>query len=73
MIESTKCTFLLHCIRIVVVLFHGFVIYLLAICRRGCQNGGKCVSKNRCSCPQGFRGRRCHKGTFIIWKCLYSL
>lgn len=43
----------------------------IAVCRKGCQNGGKCVSKNKCSCPQGFRGRRCHKGMYTKTDCNY--
>ena len=31
-------------------------------CKRRCQNGGICVNgKNRCKCPEGFRGRFCQK------------
>ncbi|XP_063000746.1 epidermal growth factor-like protein 7 isoform X1 [Elgaria multicarinata webbii] len=30
-----------------------------AICRPPCQNGGKCVLPNRCTCPFGWAGRDC--------------
>ncbi|KAJ7308392.1 hypothetical protein JRQ81_008934 [Phrynocephalus forsythii] len=31
----------------------------IAVCRRRCQNGGKCVLPNQCSCPSGWTGRCC--------------
>ena len=31
----------------------------LATCRPACENGGSCLSDNRCSCVPGFRGDRC--------------
>ncbi|XP_034969039.1 epidermal growth factor-like protein 7 [Zootoca vivipara] len=31
----------------------------IAICRPPCQNGGKCLSPNKCSCPSGWSGRSC--------------
>ncbi|XP_028570926.1 epidermal growth factor-like protein 7 isoform X2 [Podarcis muralis] len=33
----------------------------IAICRPPCQNGGKCLSPNKCSCPSGWSGKSCQK------------
>lgn len=31
----------------------------IPICSIGCQNGGKCIGPNQCSCPSGFSGKFC--------------
>ncbi|XP_061460490.1 epidermal growth factor-like protein 7 isoform X1 [Rhineura floridana] len=31
----------------------------IAICRPPCQNGGRCLSPNKCSCPSGWSGKCC--------------
>ena len=30
-----------------------------SVCDQPCQNGGRCVRRNRCKCPDGFTGRYC--------------
>ena len=35
--------------------------YWIVVCRKPCQNGGVCAGNNRCTCPDGYRGRWCHK------------
>lgn len=35
---------------------------LPAICRNGCNNGGTCVSPNRCRCSYGWSGSTCSYG-----------
>ncbi|KAK7483221.1 hypothetical protein BaRGS_00025514 [Batillaria attramentaria] len=29
------------------------------VCVPGCENGGTCISHNRCQCPEGYKGARC--------------
>ena len=31
------------------------------VCEKSCQNGGRCISPNKCSCPEGFLGLYCQK------------
>jgi hypothetical protein len=37
-------------------------IFTLAICSKACENGGKCVAPNTCSCPPYFTGPQCTTG-----------
>lgn len=34
-------------------------MYIPAICREPCLNGGRCTGPDRCACMYGFVGRRC--------------
>lgn len=36
-----------------------FLNLLLAVCTPQCLNGGKCIGKNNCMCPEEFRGPYC--------------
>lgn len=36
--------------------------YQTATCEPRCMNGGRCVAPNKCSCPSGYKGKKCHKG-----------
>lgn len=45
----------------------------LAMCTPPCQNGGRCVDINKCSCTGGWQGPRCQIGTnsLITWTCAH--
>jgi len=34
---------------------------LIPVCKKECQNGGKCIAPDRCKCEQGFSGDTCDK------------
>lgn len=34
----------------------------VAVCEKGCQNGGRCIGPNRCACVYGFTGPQCERG-----------
>lgn len=40
-------------------LIHCMSMYCVALCSRGCLNGGTCDAPNHCSCPEGWRGKVC--------------
>lgn len=42
-------------------LFFRFLIWIIhaAICKRPCQNNGKCIKPEECSCPTGYTGTHC--------------
>ena len=33
-----------------------------AECSRPCENGGKCIGRESCMCPEGYAGKYCHVG-----------
>ena len=35
------------------------IICRAAICLKSCENGGKCIGPNQCSCPAGWEGQSC--------------
>jgi len=37
-----------------------------AVCREGCENGGRCIGPDRCACVYGYTGRRCEAGKNLI-------
>jgi len=41
-------------------------LYLLAVCRPPCKNGGHCMRNNICTCPEGYTGRRCEKSKLVL-------
>ena len=41
---------------------------ILAICKNGCINGGRCIGPDKCSCIYGFTGSRC-EGDYRIGPC----
>ncbi|XP_064632393.1 uncharacterized protein LOC135490806 [Lineus longissimus] len=44
------------------------------LCPKDCQNGGTCVAKNSCACPQKFSGKYCEKAVTIDpIRCNYPL
>ena len=36
------------------------LLFFLANCNPGCENGGICSGPNVCDCPTGYSGNRCH-------------
>ncbi len=45
----------------------------LATCEPTCENGGSCLSGNRCSCLPAYRGRRCQYSKFYFILFLFYL
>lgn len=37
----------------------------IPVCKPACQNGGRCISYNRCECPGDFRGPQCQYSKYI--------
>lgn len=37
-------------------------MFVPAVCKPPCENGGNCLSFNVCQCPQEFRGPQCQYG-----------
>ena len=47
---------------------------LIALCYPGCQNGGVCVSPNKCKCKSGFTGHLCGNGEKnYLQKCMTNI
>lgn len=38
----------------------------IAVCDRGCHNGGRCIGPNNCACVYGFMGPQCERGTKLV-------
>lgn len=49
--KSTTFTYLLQTLEI--------YFFFLAECSKSCLNGGRCISTDLCSCPEGFGGSQC--------------
>ena len=46
--------------------------YLAALCTPACQNGGRCVDVNKCTCVGGWQGARCQIGEMTL-VCICSI
>ena len=50
-----------------ITIFHDLFFFFLgvtriAVCNKGCKNGGTCVKPNTCSCAPGYTGPSCESG-----------
>ncbi len=50
-----------------ITIFHDFFSFFpgvtrIAVCNKGCKNGGTCVKPNTCSCAPGYTGPSCESG-----------
>uniref|UniRef100_A0A3Q3DLT2 EGF-like domain-containing protein n=1 Tax=Hippocampus comes TaxID=109280 RepID=A0A3Q3DLT2_HIPCM len=41
------------------------VCFFIALCTPACQNGGRCVDVNKCTCVGGWQGARCQIGKIL--------
>ena len=56
------CNFVSLCVIFNVWISTSFSFTFTAVCRRQCQNGGRCFKKDQCSCPYGYWGDVCQYG-----------
>ena len=43
----------------------NFPFPLIAICNPVCENGGVCLTPNKCKCKAGYTGANCHDGKYF--------
>ena len=75
---QTLWTWWVHNITTVVSLVTMVTVYV-AWCHPNCENRGYCVKPDKCICPKGYTGSRCHKGQcnsagcqWIMWSCFIA-